>query len=68
MKIRLETSHGALVLVTQIPAFKESPEFIVWGNRVFLFHDSVFQDGQTFSVYSEIEFGYALPDKPERPA
>ena len=63
MKVRLETSKGELVHETEIPPFNTNPEFIVWGNRFFLFHDSVMLEGGKFlSVYSEMDFGYALPD------
>lgn len=64
MRVRLETSRQELVHETDIPQFNEPPDYIVWGSRFFLFHDaSVQEGGDVFAVYTELDFGYVLPDQ-----
>lgn len=69
MIIKLETNDGGLVGRFEIPPFKQAPDTMVWGDRVFIFiraegtvtkAEEVADSGY---VYREV-FAYAIVTPP----
>jgi hypothetical protein len=39
MRVRLETREGELVTMGRVPPFNIAPEVLIWGVRVFRWHE-----------------------------
>jgi hypothetical protein len=61
MKMRLTIRDGGHVADVEIPPFKSLPDVLVWGDRVFSFHQSRSDDGDPCSAEYREVFCYWIP-------
>lgn len=58
---RLATKDGAHVADVNVPPFKDYPDVLIWGERVFQFHSAATADGDPCTAEYREAFCFAVP-------